>query len=254
MDTANDNPLRRFSSFWLGLLLFGVFGVLSLFFGFWFNKPVEQAYDEFNTKRRLKIKSEVLESHAGARETAARSFEKVGSTLLTSTPTAVEKPEFVLPGSQTAKEAAAAGNTGIEVPEDFPQVAADAPVDPAMMEVGKTLYGTCLACHGPDANGVPNLGPPLAGSEWVAGPVENLIAIQLRGMIGPIEVKGQLFKPVAPMVPLSYQTDDQIAAVLTYVRNSFGNKASPVTAEQVQVMRGEVGKPMLDPSQLLPLK
>ena len=151
MDTANDNPLRRFSSFWLGLLLFGVFGVLSLFFGFWFNKPVEQAYDEFNTKRRLKIKSEVLESHAGARETAARSFEKVGSTLLTSTPTAVEKPEFVLPGSQTAKEAAAAGNTGIEVPEDFPQVAADAPVDPAMMEVGKTLYGTCLACHGPDA-------------------------------------------------------------------------------------------------------
>ena len=101
---------------------------------------------------------------------------------------------------------------------------------------------------------MPNLGPPLAGSEWVAGPVENLIAIQLRGMIGPIEVKGQLFKPVAPMVPLSYQTDDQIAAVLTYVRNSFGNKASPVTAEQVKVMRGEVGKPMLDPSQLLPLK
>ena len=119
MDTANDNPLRRFSSFWLGLLLFGVFGVLSLFFGFWFNKPVEQAYDEFNTKRRLKIKSEVLESQAGARETAARSFEKVGSTLLTSTPTAVEKPEFVLPGSQTAKEAVAAGNTGIEVPEEI---------------------------------------------------------------------------------------------------------------------------------------
>ena len=56
------------------------------------------------------------------------------------------------------------------------------------------------------------------------------------------------------MAPLAFQTDDQIAAVLTYVRNSFGNKASPVTAEQVKAMRGEVGKPMLNPTQLLPLK
>jgi mono/diheme cytochrome c family protein len=254
MDSAKDNPLKRFSSFWLGLIIFAAFGLLSLLLGLGFKKPIKNAYDEHNADRRHDIKTEVDAAHAGAREAAVKSFEKVGANLLAANVGAVEKSEFILPGSALAKEKAAAGNTGIEVPEDFPKVAADAPVDPAMMAEGKVLYSTCLACHGPDANGVLNLGPPLAGSEWVAGPVENLIAIQLRGMFGPIEVKGKTYTPVAPMAPLAFQTDDQIAAVLTYVRNSFGNKASPVTAEQVKAMRGEVGKPMLNPTQLLPLK
>jgi hypothetical protein len=53
------------------------------------------------------------------------------------------------------------------------------------------------------------------------------------------------------MAPLPLD-NDSIAAVLTYIRNSFGNKASPVTPEQVEAMRGELGKPMLSPADLLP--
>jgi mono/diheme cytochrome c family protein len=52
----------------------------------------------------------------------------------------------------------------------------------------------------------------------------------------------------------AYQTDEQIAAVLTYVRNSFGNVASPVTPAQVKALRGEVGKPMLTEADLVPAK
>ena len=107
-----------------------------------------------------------------------------------------------------------------------------------------------MACHGANGEGGP-VGPVLAGSDWVAGPVSNLIRIQLRGLNGPIHIKGQLYTPVAPMAPLSYQTDEQVAAVLTYVRNSFGNKAGPVLPEQVKMLRSEVGKPMLTEADLI---
>ncbi len=74
-------------------------------------------------------------------------------------------------------------------------------------------------------------------------PVSNLIKIQLRGLAGPITVKGVDYDLPAPMNQMSYQTDEQIAGVLTYIRNSFGNKAYAVTPEQVAAMRAEVGKP-----------
>jgi mono/diheme cytochrome c family protein len=56
------------------------------------------------------------------------------------------------------------------------------------------------------------------------------------------------------MMPLAHQTDDQIAAVLTYIRNSFGNSASAVKPEEVKALRGEVGKPMLTEADLIPTK
>ena len=81
---------------------------------------------------------------------------------------------------------------------------------------------------------MPNVGPPLAKSEWVAGPVENLIGIQLRGLQGAITVNGQDYQFAAPMVAMGAgQPDENIAAVLTYVRNSFGNSAPAVTPEMV---------------------
>ena len=52
------------------------------------------------------------------------------------------------------------------------------------------------------------------------------------------------------MTPMGYQTDEQIAGALTYIRNSFGNKASAVKPEQVAAMRGEVGKPQLTVEEL----
>jgi len=106
----------------------------------------------------------------------------------------------------------------------------------------------CAACHGQNGEGGP-AGPPLAESEWVTGPVSNLVRIQLRGLMGPITVKGQEYNMV--MAPMAYQDDATIAAVLTYVRNSFGNEAPPVVPAQVEALRGEVGLPMLTVDDLI---
>ena len=112
---------------------------------------------------------------------------EVGRELLAGAPVPVKDPMFVVPGSETAPQLEKAPGG----PALVPQVPADAPVDPAVMAKGKTGFTLCMACHGPDGEGLPTLAPPLAGSEWVAGPVENLIRIQLRGLTGPITVKGR---------------------------------------------------------------
>jgi quinoprotein glucose dehydrogenase len=132
-------------------------------------------------------------------------------------------------------------------------IAAVANIDPAVMEQGKLAFMTCMACHGPNAEGTV-LAPPLAKSNWVNGPADNLIRIQLRGLQGPITVSGKKYTTPVPMMALPQQTDEQIAAVLTYVRNSFGNSAPAVTPAQVKAQRGEVGKPMLTEADLIPTK
>jgi mono/diheme cytochrome c family protein len=205
-----------------------------------------------NAKRRADIRKEVLESQTGAAAAATASFETVAAALLATEPSAVEDAKWIHPESDQAVAKASSGEPGIAVPADFPQVAADTAPDPAVMEAGKIGFNLCMACHGPDGEGTQLVGPPLAKSNWVNGPAENLIAIQLRGLTGPIEVSGQTYTFIAPMVPQAFQTDEQIAAVLTYVRNSFGNKATPVSPEQVKALRGEVGKPMLTQADLIP--
>ncbi|MES2922178.1 MAG: HEAT repeat domain-containing protein [Verrucomicrobiota bacterium] len=122
-------------------------------------------------------------------------------------------------------------------------------IDPTTHKTGQQQFIVCGACHGQSGEGTA-AGPPLAGSEWVNGPAENLIRIQLRGLQGPIKVKGQEHNFPAGMAALAYQNDDQIAAVLTYVRNSFGNSAPPVTAAAVAALRSEVGKPPLTAAEL----
>lgn len=125
------------------------------------------------------------------------------------------------------------------------------PVDPVIMKLGQQQYLVCGACHGQSGEGG-SAGPPLAGSEWVTGPMENLIRIQLRGLVGPITVKGQVYDFPAGMLPMAHQTDEQIAAVLTFIRNSFGNEAPPVAAADVAALRGDVGKPPLTEAELIP--
>ena len=124
-------------------------------------------------------------------------------------------------------------------------------VNPAVMEKGKVQFMMCVACHGKEGEGTA-AAPPLAGSEWVMGPAENLIRIQLRGLRGPITVKGREYDIAGGMAPMAYQRDEQIAAVLTYVRQSFGNNAPAVEPAQVSALRGEVGKPQLTVADLVP--
>jgi len=114
---------------------------------------------------------------------------------------------------------------------------------------GKAVYATCTACHQATGLGLPGVFPPLAESEWVNGPAENLIRIQLRGLMGKITVKGKEYNSVMP--PNAAMTDQQIADVLTYVRSNFGNKAEAVTPAMVTALRGEVGKPMLTAADLV---
>jgi mono/diheme cytochrome c family protein len=152
-----------------------------------------------------------------------------------------------VPGSETAKKIASApavDTKAIDIP-----VAVEVPIDPAAMAVGKTQYLVCAACHGQNGEGGP-IAPPLAGSEWVNGPISNLIRIQLRGLQGPISVKGTEYNMPGGMAPLAYQTDEQVAGVITYIRNSFGNKASAAKAEQVAALRSEVGKPQVTAAEL----
>jgi mono/diheme cytochrome c family protein len=111
----------------------------------------------------------------------------------------------------------------------------------AAMTRGKTVYeNTCLACHQQDGAGVPNMNPPLVKTKWVLGDKKALTKIVLKGLQGgEIDIAGDKFhNPMPPME--STLSDQEIADVLTYVRNSFGNKASMVTVAEVKALRAKL--------------
>jgi mono/diheme cytochrome c family protein len=115
--------------------------------------------------------------------------------------------------------------------------------DPGVARGKFVFRQTCELCHNPDGMGKPNQAPPLAGSEWVQ--IENparLIRIPLYGLEGPITVKGQRMAFPAAMVAIGAALpEDDLAAVLTYVRQAWGNKASPVSTDQVKAVKAQVG-------------
>ncbi|MDP3393626.1 cytochrome c [Sediminibacterium sp.] len=103
---------------------------------------------------------------------------------------------------------------------------------------GKKVYDMyCQACHQADGNGVPRLNPPLAGTVYVTGSKTRLIDIVLNGLTDPIEINGEEYNN--PMAAHSFLTDQQIADVLTYIRNSFGNKAGAVSVAEVKKQRAK---------------
>lgn len=108
-------------------------------------------------------------------------------------------------------------------------------------ELGKKFYNdVCALCHNPDGTGKPGQGPPFVGSEMVLGSPGRMIRIPLAGLSGPLQVKGQEYNLSMPAMGAA-MTDEQLAAVLTYIRSSWGNKASEITPEQVKGIRTEVG-------------
>lgn len=108
-------------------------------------------------------------------------------------------------------------------------------VDP--MILGRRVYQSCAACHQQDGLGVPGVYPPLAQSEWVVGRPDAATRIVLHGVRGPLEVAGVTYDQ--PMPSWNVLKDDRLAAVLTYIRSSWGNEAEPVTAEAVAAIRRE---------------
>lgn len=104
----------------------------------------------------------------------------------------------------------------------------------ALMEKGKQVYTTtCQACHQATGAGIPGAFPPLAESEWVNGSPRRMAAIVLHGLQGEITVKGQKYQGAMPPFKDQLKPED-VAAVATYVRGSFGNTSAAVTVDTVK--------------------
>jgi len=120
--------------------------------------------------------------------------------------------------------------------------------DLELYHLGKVIYEKedyCSNCHQPDGKGIKSGGyPPLAGTRWVLDDPERLIKIVLNGVMGRMEVRGKIYTGKVPMIAFgSLLNDREIAGVLTYVRNSFGNRSSVILPEQVKQVREEtIGK------------
>ena len=101
---------------------------------------------------------------------------------------------------------------------------------------GKEVYNkVCLSCHMEDGAGVPHLNPPLIKTSYVSGNKTKLIQIVLKGMNERVKIEDESYSNV--MASHADLSDQQIADVLTYIRNSFGNKYGIVTATEVKAAR-----------------
>ena len=108
-------------------------------------------------------------------------------------------------------------------------------------ERGKKIFSAnCAVCHQANGLGSPSQSyPPLAGSEWVNGGSRRVAMIVLKGLQGPVTVKGQKFGG-AVMQPWETLGDQKVADVITYIRQEWGNKGGPVTKEQIAALRKEL--------------
>lgn len=105
----------------------------------------------------------------------------------------------------------------------------------AVKAPGQAIYEQhCLACHQANGSGVPNLNPPLRGTDWVMGDKIRLINVLLKGLQGQ-EIDGEFYDNAMPAH--DFLDDAKIAGVLTYIRGNFGNKADAVTADEVKAVR-----------------
>jgi mono/diheme cytochrome c family protein len=118
----------------------------------------------------------------------------------------------------------------------------EARLPPDPLVVGKRLFTqNCVACHQATGQGLPGVFPPLVGSDWVIGSEQRPIRIVLHGLTGEIEVNGVTYNGVMPAFGPSTLNwnDSEIAAVLSYIRQEWGNSADPVSEETVAAIRAE---------------
>jgi nitrite reductase (NO-forming) len=104
------------------------------------------------------------------------------------------------------------------------------------IKAGEVLFkGTCSACHQDKGQGIPDVFPPLAGSDYLLKDRDRAIGVVLNGLSGPVTVNGKSYNSVMP--PMSQLNDDEVANLLTYALNSWGNNGGTVTAAQVKAVR-----------------
>jgi mono/diheme cytochrome c family protein len=124
---------------------------------------------------------------------------------------------------------------GVAPPPGSPRTKAE------KVEQGRKLFASvCAACHQPTGQGLPNVFPPLAGSDFLNADKKRAIKIVINGRQGEVVVNGMKFNNSMPSFPFS---DQDIAGVLTFVYNSFGNSGLEVSPEEVQTLRAEPPDP-----------
>ena len=122
---------------------------------------------------------------------------------------------------------------------DKPEVGSDASasLEEQVEQLGKSVYDTrCAQCHQANGQGIPGSFPSLTQTEWVLGDKGRLVRLLLNGMQGPLELEGEVYNGTMILPPPAL-TDEQVAAVLTYVRQHFGNDAEAVTPDEVASVR-----------------
>ncbi len=102
---------------------------------------------------------------------------------------------------------------------------------------GEQLYlSRCMSCHQVDGNGISGVFPPLNEIDWVTGDKGRLIRITLDGAVGEYEIGGVIYSGAMPPWK-SFLNDQEMAALLTYIRNAWDNDASRVTEDEVRLVR-----------------
>jgi nitrite reductase (NO-forming) len=137
---------------------------------------------------------------------------------------------------------------GDKVADPAPVVAAAAQLQQGTLnkqqqiDAGGVLYkGTCSVCHQDNGAGLPGVFPPLAKSDYLLADKRRAIEIVLNGLSGPVTVNNQPYNSVMP--PMSQLNDDEIANILAYVLNSWGNSNGTVTAADVAKARATPPRP-----------
>jgi hypothetical protein len=121
-----------------------------------------------------------------------------------------------------------------------PVVAPLTPAQVASFERGRTIYnGLCAGCHQPHGYGLDGLAPPLVDSEWVLGKPDIVALIIMNGLGGPVKVSGRTWDLSMP--PMAQLNDEDLAAVVTYVRREWEHTATPIDTKFVKTLRDQFG-------------
>ena len=212
---------------WLGLVAFLAAAAVVVGYAYFATRPTTNSDAERRAAQkalRAKTETEGQALLAGAARNADGTFRvpvETAMSVIAAAPKALAsfKPAPAAPVTASAPVATAF-------------VAADADT----LKRGAAVYArTCLACHQPTGKGLPPVFPSIAGTPIVVGNPELPIKFILQGLMGPITIEGTTYNSMMP--PVVGVSDQDIADVLTYVRQSFGNKANAVTPAQVKAVR-----------------
>ena len=211
---------------WISLLAFAAAAIIVLGVVFYRSRPATTS----DSDRRVAEKALREDTEAKAQallKTPARNADGTYRITITQAKAVIAADPKVL--EKITPPVAAVAPVAATMSSAF--VAADAET----LKRGAAVYArTCIACHQPTGKGLPPVFPSISETPIIVGNPELPVKFILQGLMGPITVNGTTFNSMMP--PVAGVTDQDIADVLTYVRQRFGNKGNPVTVTQVKAI------------------